>query len=164
MKEALIDTSEDHVGIVIAEGVIIKILKNELKMKFSKTVHMTKLRHGERLSVFRIFDKIFREKGFTGKTVELFSINVSINDAKFWNNLVIEIINKGIGALNVDYEVNDRLNKFVNTLLLRQLEIYYLKETLQLADIVAYANSHHNFVKNIWKNVPLEMESYQKDE
>ncbi len=161
MKEALIDTSEDHVGIVIAEGLIIKILKNELRMRFNKTVHMTKLRDGERFSVFRNFDNMFYEKGFTGKTIELYSISVDINNGKFWNSLVSDFINKGIEILNVDYEVRDRLNKFVNTLLLRRLEIYSLKETLQLADIVAYANSHHDFAKNIWKNVPLERESFQ---
>lgn len=161
MKEALVDTSENHVGIVIAEGLIIKLLKKELRQKFSKPVHMKNLSHGEKFSVLRTFDKMFYEKGFTVKTVELFSINVDINNARFWNILLTEFVSKGIGTLNADYEVQERLKRFVNALLLRQLEIYVLKETLQIADIVAYANSHHDLVKNIWKNVALERESFK---
>jgi hypothetical protein len=160
MKEALIDTSENYVGIVISEGLIIKILKNELQTKINKRVHMKKLKHGERFSVFRTFDKIFYEKGFTRKTVELYSINVNIDDARFWNSLMKGFIRRGIGIVNADYEVLERLSKFVNALLLRQLTIYLLEETLQLADIVAYGNSNHGLVKNIWKNVPLERGSF----
>ena len=96
----------------------------------------------------------------TKKIVELYSINVNINDARFWNSLITGLIHRGIGLVNADYEVLERLKKFVNALSLRQLNLYLMKETLQLADIVAYGNSHHDFVKNIWKNVPLERGSF----
>ena len=157
MKEALIDTSENHVGIVIGEGLIIKILRKELKKKFVKPIHMKKLETGEKVTVLRTFNRIFYEKSFTGKTIELYSINVSINDGRFWTSLTEWLIRRRIETLNADYEVQERLKKFVKRkLLLRQFTIHLLKETLQLADIVAYANSHHDLVRNIWKNVPLE--------
>jgi hypothetical protein len=155
MKEALIDTSGNHVGIVIGEGLTIKILNKDLKMKFGKPIHMKELKTGERFTVLRTFNQIFYEKGFTGKAIELYSINVNINDGRFWTLLIKEFIHRRIETVNADYEVQERLKKFVNALLLRQLTIYLLKETLQFADIVAYANSHHHLVKNIWKNVPL---------
>jgi hypothetical protein len=156
MKEVVIDTSEDHVGVVIADGLIISMLKDALRLKFGRSVHMKKLQVGEKFSVLRTFDKIFREKGFTGKTVEIFSINVDINNSRFWNSLVVELLDMGIRTLNADYEVLERLNKFVNALYLRRLDIYPPTETLQLADIVAYSDSHYDFVKNIWRNVPIQ--------
>jgi hypothetical protein len=154
MKEALIDTSENHVGIVIAEGLIIKILEKELRKKFGKSIHMKELKPGEKISVLRAFDQIFYEKGFTGKAIELYSIEVS--DAKFWTVLIKVFIQRKIETVNADYEVRESLERFVNALLLRPLRIYLTKKTLQFADIVAYANSHQNLVKHIWKNVPLK--------
>jgi len=156
MKEVLIDTSEDHVAVVVAEGLIVKLFAKTLTKKYGNPIHMKDLELGERFSVIRTFDQIFYEKGFTGKAIELYSINVNINDAGFWNSLVKEFIRRRIETINADYEVLYRLKKFVNALLLRQLTIYLLKETLQLADIVAYGNSHHDLVKNIWKNTPIQ--------
>lgn len=76
MKEALIDTSKNHVGIVIAEGLVIKIINKELTKRFGKYVHMRELKLIEKFSVLKMFDRIFYEKGFSKKVIELYSIEL----------------------------------------------------------------------------------------
>ena len=44
MKEVLIDTSEEHVAIVIAEGLIVKIFAKALTKKYGKPIHMKELK------------------------------------------------------------------------------------------------------------------------
>jgi hypothetical protein len=154
MKEVLIDTSEDHVGIVIAEGLIIKSFTREFTKIFGKPVHMRELKFSEKFSIVRKFEQFFRERSYSRKEVELYSIEVT--DAKFWTILIKAILNRKIESVNADYEVQQSLKRFVNVLLLRQLNFFLLKETLQFADIVAYGNSHQDLVKHIWKNVPVE--------
>lgn len=154
MKEALIDTSENHVGIVLAEGLVITTLTKELKKEFGNPIHMNELKPGEKFKVLRVFNRVFRDKGFSKKLVEIYCFEVS--GAGFWRELVEGLIERKVNDMNVDYEVHESLTKYVNGFLLRTLNIYTNKETIQFADIVAYGNSHHNLVKNIWKNVPMK--------
>lgn len=154
MKQVLIDTSEGHVGIVIAEDLIVKIFTSTLSKRFGKPIHMNELTNGEKLSVLRAFDKLFYDKSYSKSEIELYCFVAK--GSKWWNNLIDRITQMNISVLNVDYEVLDILKRNVNPLRLRMVNVYVIKETLQFADIIAFGNSHYKLVKNIWKNVPLK--------
>ncbi len=155
MREAFVDTSENHIGILLAEGQVVRVFTKELRQKFGKQIHMRELNNSEKFAILRIFNKIFQEKEFSARFVKIDCIE--IGTAAFWRDLIKYFINQKIDRINADYEVQVALKKHVNGLILRQLNLYTDKETLQLADIIAYGNSHHDLVKNIWKNVPMKV-------
>jgi hypothetical protein len=154
MKQVLIDTSEGHVAIVIAEDLIVKIFTSELSKRFGKPIHMKELSKGEKISALKAFDTLFYDKSYSKSEIRLYCFLAE--GSKWWNNLIDRITQMNLSVLNVDYEVLDILKRNVNPLRLKGVNIYTIKETLQFADIIAFGNSHNKLVKNIWKNVPLE--------
>src|SRR5450759_4234577 len=116
MKEALIDTSENHVGIMLAEGLVISILSKELRKEFGKPIHMNRLKPAEKFRVLRVFDRVFKNKGFSKQLVEIYCFEVA--DSGVWRELVQGLIARKVGDMNADYEVQAALRKYVNGCLL----------------------------------------------
>jgi len=149
MEAVLIDVSEEWVGIVIGEESILRDLNAALIKKFRRTVHMRELRSSEKFLALRMFNHLF-----SGKGVDLYSLKPKITN--WWTELMKEVVKRRIGTLYVDLEVEKELKKRVHSLYFKLLNIYTSKEHIQCADILAYGDSHHALVRNIWKDVLIK--------
>jgi hypothetical protein len=155
MKEVLIDTSEGHVGIVIAESQIIRTFCSKLTKRFGRPVHMSQLSLGQKFAALRRFDDLFYGRDYSKREIELYSLQEG--SSKWWVGLVQGLVQKRITTFNVDFEVLVIFKRCIDNMKLRALDIYTIEETLQLADIIAFGNSHRKLARNIWKNVPLKV-------
>jgi hypothetical protein len=148
MKIVLIDSSKEWIGIIIGEEAILKILNAKLKRSFGKNVHMRELETGEKFSVLRIFNQIFSRQ-----RVRLYSFLTK--NSKFWPEFVKSAIDAGVHTFYVDLEISQELRRKVHPFYLRQLNVYTDKKSAQCADILAYGDSHHKLVRNIWKDISI---------
>jgi len=149
METILIDTSKEWIGIIIGEESILKILNSRLKKAFGRTVHMRELKLSEKFSVLRMFNRLF-----SVRAVKLYSLKPKTSN--WWTELIKGLIKRRISTLYVDLEVYEELKRKVNPSYLKPLNIYRSKEHTQCADILAYGDSHHKFVRNIWKGLSIE--------
>lgn len=76
MKEMLVDVSDEHIGIIISDQIILRILNCELRREFGKNIHMRELKSGEKFAVLRKFNKSFYKREFSKKTIELYSLKM----------------------------------------------------------------------------------------
>jgi hypothetical protein len=110
---------------------------------------MKELRLGEKFSALRVFNRLL-----SGKAVELYSIKLRTNIS--WTELLEGIKRRGISTLYVDKEVEEQLRQKVPSIYFKHLDIYVSKDVAQCADILAYGDSHHDLVRNIWKDVEIK--------
>lgn len=152
MKRAiLVDTSEEWIGIIVGEESILRLLNFRLKKEFGKSVHMKELKLGEKFRALRVFNHIFSQGG-----VSLYSLRLSTN--KWWAEFIEWVTENRISTLYVDLEVDEELKRRVHRLYLKLLNIYAIKEDVQCADVLAYGDSHHDLVRNIWKDISINRE------
>jgi hypothetical protein len=153
VKSVLIDTSKGWVAVIIGEELLLKVFNHRLEQRLGKTVHMRELRLSEKFSILRIFNELFSRGG-----VELYSLKSQ--NKSIWKELLDAFIRKGISVVYVDFEVEKELKKTMHPRYFRLLNIYPNKERVQCADILAYGDSHHNLVRNIWKDIRIIRGNY----
>jgi hypothetical protein len=152
MKRAiLVDTSEEWIGIIVGEESILRLLNFRLKKEFGKSVHMKELKLGEKFRALRVFNHIFSQGG-----VSLYSLRLTTN--KWWAEFIEWVTENRISTLYVDLEVDEELKRRGHRLYLKLLNIYAIKEDVQCADVLAYGDSHHDLVRNIWKDISISRE------
>lgn len=155
MKRAiLVDTSEEWIGIIVGEESILRLLNFRLKKEFGKSVHMKELKLGEKFRALRIFNDLLSRDG-----VKLYSLRSPSNS--WWGELIEMVIKRKIDTLYVDLEVSEFLKRRIHHLYLKLLNIYVNKEDVQCADVLAYGDSHHKLVRNIWKNISVNRGDYK---
>lgn len=155
----IIDDSEDYLGIVIGNNLVLGgLLAHPLRRHVGKTIHMKDLSRSLKRSVVKLFVEIcveLREKYdlklVCGKREKLVSqlktyIETSIKRGK---ELPPFYVDKGIEAL---------LRKHIHPYYFRFFTIYVDKDRALCADILAWLNLRRNQSRFIWNKKANQIE------